>query len=143
MKLRYYVPTEGGLIEYVSRMEADGAVLAEKQAKKGTYPENITLDSVLYVHNGEVVSTLKSGEQLQVRLYFSEALQAYLDTASEPLHTLEAISRTYFEFYGAANMKLATLEIYAGDTQVTVNGETVNCSALIHGDLPIVETIKE
>ncbi len=143
LKLRYYVPTEGGLIEYVSRMEADGAILAAKQAEKGAYPEDVTLDSVLYVHNGEVVPTLKSGEQLQVRLYFSEALQDYLNSAPAPLHTLEAISRTYHEFYGAANMTLATLEIYSGVAQVTVNSETVNCSALIHGDLPITETVKE
>ena len=143
LKLHYYVPTAGGLTEYVSKMEADGAVLAAKQAEKGAYSADVTLDSVLYVHNGEVVSTLKSGEQLQVRLYFSEALQTYLDTDPAPLHTLEAISRTYHAFYGAANMTLATLEIYSGETQVTVDGEVVNCSALIHGDLPIVETIKE
>lgn len=143
LKINYFVPTTDGLTEYICRMEADGTLVAEKMAEKGTFPKDVTLDNVLYVRDGEVVATLKSGEQLQVRLYFSAALQEYLNTADAPLTTLEAIAKTYHAFYDAANMTLATLEIYSGDVQVTVDGEIVNCSALMNGGLPVIETIKE
>ena len=54
-------------------------------AEKGAFPEDVTLDALDYVKDGEVVSTMKSGEMLEVRLQFSGALQEYLDSASPRL----------------------------------------------------------
>lgn len=86
MSLSIFVPSDSGLDQYSYKsLPADGAVLVQKMAEKGAFPEDVTLDALDYVKDGEVVSTMKSGEMLEVRLQFSGALQEYLDSASPRL----------------------------------------------------------
>ena len=111
-------------------------------AEKGAFPTSVTLEDLKYYQKGEAVSSLKTGEMLEVRLYFSAELQDYLDTAATTA-SLEAIARTFDAFYDAANMNLSNLEIYSGGEPVTVNGEKVDCGSLLNGSLQISSIIEE
>lgn len=57
----------------------------------------MTLDALDYVKDGEVVSTMKSGEMLEVRLQFSALCREYLDSASST-SSLEASQRRSVHF---------------------------------------------
>ena len=105
-------------------------------AEKGAFPEDVTLDALDYVKDGEVVSTMKSGEMLEVRLQFSGALQEYLDSASST-SSLEAIAKTFRAFYEAAGMTLSKLEVYSDGKPVTVGDMQINCTSLMYGELPV------
>ena len=120
MSLSIFVPSDSGLDQYSYKsLPADGAVLVQKMAEKGAFPEDVTLDALDYIKDGEVVSTMKSGEMLEVRLQFSGALQEYLDSASST-SSLEAIAKTFRAFYEAAGMTLSKLEVYSDGKPVTV-----------------------
>lgn len=138
-----YVPDDFGLVQYnLSGVEGDASVVAAKMAEKGAFPTSVTLEDLKYYQKGEAVSSLKTGEMLEVRLYFSAELQDYLDTAATTA-SLEAIARTFDAFYDAANMNLSNLEIYSGGEPVTVNGEKVDCGSLLNGSLQISSIIEE
>ena len=96
----------------------------------------MTLDALDYIKDGEVVSTTKSGEMLEVRLQFSGALQEYLDSASST-SSLEAIAKTFRAFYEAAGMTLSKLEVYSDGKPVTVGDMQINCTSLMYGELPV------
>ena len=114
MSLSIFVPSDSGLDQYSYKsLPADGAVLVQKMAEKGAFPEDVTLDALDYIKDGEVVSTMKSGEMPEVRLQFSGALQEYLDSASST-SSLEAIAKTFRAFYEAAGMTLSNLEVFDG-----------------------------
>lgn len=138
-----FVPSDSGLTQYnLHGVEADASVLVEKMAEKGAFPEDVTLEALAYMQSGEFVTALRSGDQLEMRLQFSEALQTYLDSASSAA-SLEAIAKTFRAFYEAANMTLAKLEIYSGGAPVTVGGAEINCTALMYGELPVSGVIDE
>ena len=111
-------------------------------AEKGTFPADVTLDALDYMRNGEVVSALRSGEQLEVHLYFSGALQTHLDGAKSTA-SLEAVAKTFRAFYEAADMTLAKLEIYSDGKPVVVGGMEINCTSLMYGELPVSDVIDE
>ena len=137
MSLSIFVPSDSGLDQYSYKsLPADGAVLVQKMAEKGAFPEDVTLDALDYVKDGEVVSTMKSGEMLEVRLQFSGALQEYLDSASST-SSLEAIAKTFRAFYEAAGMTLSKLEVYSDGKPVTVGDMQINCTSLMYGELPV------
>ena len=137
MSLSIFVPSDSGLDQYSYKsLPADGAVLVQKMAEKGAFPEDVTLDALDYIKDGEVVSTMKSGEMLEVRLQFSGALQDYLDTASSTA-ALEAISKTFRAFYETAGMTLSKLEVYSNGKPVTVGDMQINCTSLMYGELPV------
>ena len=137
MSLSIFVPSDSGLDQYSYKsLPADGAVLVQKMAEKGAFPEDVTLDALDYIKDGEVVSTMKSGEMLEVRLQFSGALQEYLDSASST-SSLEAIAKTFRAFYEAAGMTLSNLEVYSDGKPVTVGDMQINCTSLMYGELPV------
>ena len=137
MSLSIFVPSDSGLDQYSYKsLPADGAVLVQKMAEKGAFPEDVTLDALDYIKDGEVVSTMKSGEMLEVRLQFSGALQEYLDSASST-SSLEAIAKTFRAFYEAAGMTLSKLEVYSDGKPVTVGDMQINCTSLMYGELPV------
>lgn len=128
MSLSIFVPSDSGLDQYSYKsLPADGAVLVQKMAEKGAFPEDVTLDALDYVKDGEVVSTMKSGEMPEVRLQFSGALQEYLDSASST-SSLEAIAKTFRAFYEAAGMTLSKLEVYSDGKPVTVGDMQIDLS---------------
>lgn len=138
-----YVPSDSGLTQYnFTGMEADASVLVQKMAEKGAFPEDVTLDALAYMQNGEVVSSLRSGDQIEVRLQFSAALQEYLDEAPSTA-SLEAVAKTFRAFYEAANMTLAKLEVYSDGKPVAVGGMEINCTSLMYGELPVSGVIDE
>ena len=138
-----FVPSDSGLTQYNYRgFEADASVLVQKMAEKGAFPTDVTLDALTYMRNGEVVSSLRSGDQLEVRLQFSGALQTYLDGAQSTA-SLEAIAKTFRAFYEAAGMTLAKLEVYADDKPIVVGNMEINCTALMYGELPVSDVIDE
>ena len=138
-----FVPSDSGLAQYnYTGLEADASVLVQKMAEKGAFPADVTLDALDYMRNGEVVSALRSGEQLEVRLYFSGALQTYLDGAKSTA-SLEAVAKTFRAFYEAADMTLAKLEIYSDGRPVVVGGMEINCTSLMYGELPVSDVIDE
>ena len=135
--LSIFVPSDSGLDQYSYKsLPADGAALVQKMAEKGAFPEDVTLDALDYIKDGEVVSTMKSGEMLEVRLQFSGALQEYLDSASST-SSLEAIAKTFRAFYEAAGMTLSKLEVYSDGKPVTVGDMQINCTSLMYGELPV------
>lgn len=137
MSLSIYVPSDSGLDQYSYKsLPADGAVLVQKMAEKGAFPEDVTLDALDYIKDGEVVSSIKSGEMLDVRLQFSGALQDYLDKASST-SSLEAIAKTFRAFYETAGMTLSKLEVYSDGKPVTVSDMQINCTSLMYGELPV------
>ncbi|MGN0478003.1 MAG: sigma-70 family RNA polymerase sigma factor [Hominenteromicrobium sp.] len=138
-----FVPSESGLTQYnYTGLEADAQVIVQKMAEKGAFPADVTLDDLTYMRNGEPVSALRSGEQLEVRLQFSGTLQNYLDGAASTA-SLEAIAKTFRAFYEAADMTLAKLEIYSGGQPVVVGGMEINCTSLMYGELPVSDVIDE
>lgn len=138
-----FVPSDSGLAQYnYTSFEADASVLVQKMAEKGAFPADVTLDALDYMRNGEVVSALRSGEQLEVRLYFSGALQTHLDGAKSTA-SLEAVAKTFRAFYEAAGMTLAKLEIYSDGRPVVVGGMEINCTSLMYGELPVSDVIDE
>ena len=138
-----FVPSDSGLAQYnYTGLEADASVLVQKMAEKGAFPADVTLDALDYMRNGEVVSALRSGEQLEVRLYFSGALQTHLDGAKSTA-SLEAVAKTFRAFYEAADMTLAKLEIYSDGRPVVVGGMEINCTSLMYGELPVSDVIDE
>ena len=63
MSLSIFVPSDSGLDQYSYKsLPADGAVLVQKMAEKGAFPEDVTLDALDYVKDGEVVSTMKAAK---------------------------------------------------------------------------------
>ena len=138
-----FVPSDSGLAQYnYTGLEADVSVLIQKMVEKGAFPADVTLDALDYMRNGEVVSALRSGEQLEVRLYFSGALQTHLDGAKSTA-SLEAVAKTFRAFYEAADMTLAKLEIYSDGKPVVVGGMEINCTSLMYGELPVSDVIDE
>ena len=138
-----FVPSDSGLTQYNYRgFEADASVLVQKMAEKGAFPTDVTLDALTYMRNGEVVSSLRSGDQLEVRLQFSGALQTYLDGAQSTA-SLESIAKTFRAFYEAAGMTLAKLEVYADDKPIVVGNMEINCTSLMYGELPVSDVIDE
>lgn len=136
MSLSIFVPSDSGLDQYSYKsLPADGAVLVQKMAEKGAFPEDVTLDALDYIKDGEVVSTMKSGEMLEV-VCVSGALQEYLDSASST-SSLEAIAKTFRAFYEAAGMTLSKLEVYSDGKPVTVGDMQINCTSLMYGELPV------
>lgn len=138
----YFVPDEKGLTRYNCTMEADASVLVAKMAEKGVFSSDVVLSEARFLKNGKNVTTLKSGEMPDIQLYFSEALQTELDAGSGT-EILEAVSRTILAFYETGNITPAKLEIFSGGKPVTVNGEEVNCTPLMYGELPVSAVINE
>lgn len=142
-RVTVFVPDAAGLVQYdFASMEADAVKIVEKMAEKGAFPAEVSLSSLEYRRDGKVVQSVKSGEQLTVRLYFSGALQDYLDSAPSTA-SLEAVAKTFRAFYESAGMTLAVLEVYADGTPVAVSGHEINCTALMYGELPITSVIEE
>ena len=138
-----FIPNDAGLTEYIIKnMDADASLLVREMAARGAFPDTVTLESLAYLQDGELVGSLRSGEQVEVRLYFSGQLQSYLDEA-ENLAVLEAIVKSFNAFYESARMSLYGVEIYSGGDPVAVGGRQVNCTALLTGELPITEVIEE
>jgi len=139
LDLYYFVPEGEDLIRYNCTMEADAILLTQKMAEKGVFPEDVVLQGVLLIQNGKVVETLRSGDHVEARLLYPESLQAALDAHENPEAALEAVARSIYGFYDTAHLTLASLEIYAGDAPVTIGGEAVNCTALLHGTRKVLE----
>ena len=142
MTLSYFVPDGEGLIRHNCTMEADAAVLMAKMAENGAFSEETVLKEIRFLKNGKNITTLKSGEMPDLQLYFSAELQSELDNGNGMV-ILEAISRTILTFYDAGNITPAKLEIFADGRAVTVNGEEVNCTPLLYGELPVNAVVED
>lgn len=138
-----FVPNDTGLTEYVIKdMDASASVLVQELAAHGAFPETVALENLTYLKDGEPVASLRSGEQVEVRLYFSADLQSYLDEA-EDLSVLVATVKSFGAFYESVQMPLYAVEVYSGGEPVSVGGQQVNCTVLLKGELPITEVIEE
>lgn len=141
LNVSLFIPNETGLTEYDLRdMEADGAVLVREMAARGAFPDDVELLGLTYLKDGRETDSVRTGDRLEVRLYFTASLQDALD--GSPTSALaEALAKTFRSFYDAAGMPLYTLEIYAGDAPLSSNGRALDCTALLTGELPVTEVI--
>ena len=142
MSLSYFVPDGDTLIRHNCTMEADASVLMTKMAENGVFSAETVLKEVRFLKNGKNVTTLKSGEMPDLQLYFSAELQTALDPGDSAA-ILEAISRTILVFYESGDITPAKLEIFSDNKPVTVNGEEVNCTPLMYGEMPVSRIVED
>ncbi len=136
-----FLPNETGLTQYNARnVPADAGCIVQEMAARGAFGDGVTLERVAYLKDGEEIESVRSGDQLQVRLYFSEALQQEI-SETPTLALAEALAKTFRSFFEAADMRLYALEVYAGGEPVSANGKVLDFTALLSGELPITEVI--
>lgn len=142
MSLSYFVPDGDSLIRHNCVMEADASVLMAKMAENGVFSPETVLKEVRFLKSGKNVTTLKSGDLPDLQLYFSAELQTALDNGNGTA-ILEAISRTVLVFYESGDITPAKLEIFSDNKPVTVNGEELNCTPLMYGEMPVSSVVED